>query len=500
MSQDKQLIRIIPCNRVEGDLKVHLQIEDGAVRDAWCSGTMYRGFENILKGRGPLDGLVITPRICGICTTAHLTAAARALDMICGVSVPGNAVRVRNIVLLTEMIQNDVRHALQLFMADFTRPAFQDHPLFREARRRYEPMKGESAIQTVAESRSLLEIIAILGGQWPHSSFMVPGGVVCLPSANDINQCRHLARHYRRWYETRVLGCSLAEWSEVTCRTDLKAWLAASCTHRNSDLGMFIRFARAAGLHKMGGGHGDFIGFGGLVIPHDSEVVGPGGAEELFSSGFYQDGNTSPLDHERITESIDCSWFTGYQAPRHPYEGLTQPYATGNESRQYTWAKAPRFDGLPAETGPLAQMLLAGDPLLTDLVREEGASVFARQLARMVRSARTLPALEGWLLELSRRKGLFYNDAPSLDEGKGVGLVDAPRGALGHWVVIENGRIASYQVITPTTWNASPRDQEGVRGPMEEALVGTLVRDPDDPVEAEIVIRSFDPCLVCTVH
>jgi uptake hydrogenase large subunit len=500
MPRDKKQIRIFPFNRVEGDLKVHLRIEDGVVRDAWCAGSMYRGFENIMKGRGPLDGLVITPRICGICTTAHLTAAARALDMVCGVRVPGNALRVRNVALLAEMIQNDVRHAVQLFMADFTRPGYEDHPLHGEARRRYEPMKGASALQAVSESRSLLEIIAILGGQWPHSSFMVPGGVVCLPSANDISQCRHLARHYRRWYEERVLGCSLERWSGVTSRAALKEWLAASGDHRKSELGFFIRFARTAGLHKIGGGRGHFIGFGGLVIPKDSEAAAPGRDGELFPPGFYRDGEAAPMDQKRITEAIDCSWFAGYRAPRHPFEGMTRPYAAGNENRQYTWAKAPRYDGLPAETGPLAQMLLAGDPLLTELIREEGPSVFARQLARIVRSSRTLPALETWLRELSRRQGLFYNDAPPLEQGRGFGLVEAPRGALGHWVVIDNGAIQSYQVITPTTWNASPRDRQGARGPMEEALVGTPVRDPDDPLEAELVVRSFDPCLVCTVH
>ncbi len=500
MPTEKKHIRIFPFNRVEGDLKVHLQIEDGAIRDAWCTGSMYRGFENILKGRGPLDGLVITPRICGICTTAHLAAAARALDMVCGVRIPGNALRIRNIALMAEMIQNDIRQAVQLFMADFTRPGFADHPLHKEARRRYEPMKGASVLQAVAESRSLLEIIAVLGGQWPHSSFMVPGGVVCLPSPNDISQCRHLARHYRRWYEERVLGCSLERWSEVTCRADLKAWLTASDAHRKSELGFFIRFARTAGLHKMGAGHPHFMGFGGLVIPRDSAVASLGRDGELFPPGFYSRGKIAPLDQKRITESIDCSWFTEYGPPRHPFDGVTQPYAAGNEKRQYSWAKAPRYDGLPAETGPLAQMLLAGDPLLTQLVREEGPSVFVRQLARMVRSCRTLPAMETWLRELSRNKGLFYNDAPDIERGKGFGLVEAPRGSLGHWVAVDNGRIQSYQVITPTTWNGSPRDGNGLRGPIEEALVGAPVRNPDDPLEAELIVRSFDPCLVCTVH
>ena len=208
-------IRVIPINRSEGDLEIHLEMQNDRVAEARSVGTMYRGFENLLKGRAPLDGLVITPRICGICSTAHLKAAVKALDMIADVRIPDDAVRVRNLTLMTEQIQNDLRHAFLLFTPDFTSPAYREHSLFEEAVKRYRPLKGETVVHTIRETKKLIEIIAILGGQWPHSSFMVPGGVVSVPGQNDISQCRSLLANFRRWYERRILGCSLARWAEV---------------------------------------------------------------------------------------------------------------------------------------------------------------------------------------------------------------------------------------------------------------------------------------------
>ncbi|MGD8942900.1 MAG: nickel-dependent hydrogenase large subunit, partial [Desulfobacterales bacterium] len=194
-------IHIFPVNRVEGDLEIRIEVENNRVSDAWSAGIMYRGFENLLIGRAVLDGLVLTPRICGICSTSHLNAAAKALDMFFNVEIPNNAVRIRNITLIAEKIQNDIRHAFMLFMADFTNRAYQKHSLFAEAVRRYNPLSGETTAATVRETKKILEIIAHLGGQWPHSSFMVPGGVVSVPKANDLAQCLFVIRNFRKWFE-----------------------------------------------------------------------------------------------------------------------------------------------------------------------------------------------------------------------------------------------------------------------------------------------------------
>ncbi len=496
----KQRIQVYPLNRVEGDLEIQVEFENNVVSEAYSAGTMYRGFENLLIGRAALDGLVLTPRICGICSTSHLKAAAKALDQLFGVRVPDNAKRIRNITLIVEHLQNDVRHAFVMFAADFANPAHAGHPLYDEAVRRYAPLKGETTIEAIRETQKIIAIIAILGGQWPHSSFMVPGGVVCMPSANDITQCLFLLKNFRKWFETRVLGCSLERWREVTSKGSLYAWLDEAESHAASELGFYIRFAASAGLAKLGKSHGNFISCGALDLPETTAVEGLGDSNRLLPSGFARNLDREGFDQAKITEEVAHSWFDDYTGGKHPFNGVTSPYATGHESGKYSWAKAPRYDGLPGETGPLAEMIVASDPLFVDLIQQDGPGVFTRQLARLVRPALLMPVVEQWLRETADCKEVFYRDHGQKENGEGFGLVEAPRGFLGHWIKIKNGKIERYQIITPSAWNASPRDSNGVRGPWEEALVGTEVKQLDNPVEIDHVIRSFDPCLVCTVH
>ncbi|MHC5035838.1 MAG: nickel-dependent hydrogenase large subunit [Planctomycetota bacterium] len=496
----KKIIRNIPLNRVEGDLEIRVEINDGVVTDAWSSGTMFRGFERILVGRGALDGLVITPRICGLCNLCHLTAASRALDQISGVSVPGNAVRVRNLVQMTEHIQSDIRHGFLMFLPDFTNPVYKDHPLYEEAVRRFTPFKGETVVATLQETKKALEMVAILGGQWPHTSFMVPGGIVSLPSETDLLDCRQVLAQYRRWYETRVLGCSLERWQDVRSTADLEAWLEEKASQRESDLGFYVRFARAAGLHTFGKGCGNFISYGAFDLPEGTEVVSLHRGTKFVPAGFTSKDQVQMFDQGKVAEHVSHSWFEPYEGGKHPFEGETKPYATGHEGERYSWCKAPRYDGKPAETGPLAEMVIGEHPLIMDLTRKEGPSVFVRELARLIRPAEVMPAMETWLKELQSDGSDFYRSPGEIQDGEGFGFTEAARGALGHWVRIREGKIAHYQIITPTAWNGSPRDSNGVRGPWEEALVGTPVRDIDNPVELGHVIRSYDACLVCTVH
>jgi hydrogenase large subunit len=497
---------IFPMNRVEGDLKMMLGLENGSIAEALCSGMMYRGFENLMIGRGPLDGLVITPRICGICTTAHLAAAAKALDMICHAEVPDNAVRVRNICLMTEMLQNDIRHSVLLFMADFSNTRYSGSSLFGEAVRRYAPLRGHASAAVIRESKKLIEIIAILGGQWPHSSFMVPGGVVSVPGMTDISNCRYLLNNFRKWYEKHFLGCSAERWAEIRSMSDMNLWLEESESHFNSDLGFFIRFSEQAGLDRIGKGCENFISFGALDMPEHTAVkplislINQNGKNTLLPAGFSCSYHVNPFEQKNIREDASYSWFSAPDEGRHPFEGITIPYATGSEDRRYSWAKSPRYEGLPAETGPLADMLIAGHPLLTDIVRNNGPSVFSRQLARMIRPAILIPFADMWLKEIADIREPFFQEYDMPESGDGYGLIQAPRGALGHWVRIRDSKIQSYQIITPTAWNASPKDSNDIRGPIEEALVGTYIGDTDNPIEAEHIVSSFDPCLVCTVH
>lgn len=490
----------IPLNRAEGDLEIRVEVEDGVIAEAWSSGTMYRGFEGMMQGRGARDGLVMTPRVCGICSLTHLTAAALALDVISGVAPPDNGRRLRNLALMVETMQSDVRQAILMFMVDFAnRDAYRDHPLGEEARHRYSPLAGRAAIEVIRESKRLMQVVAIIGGQWPHTSFMVPGGVTSIPEISKILQCRIIIDRFCSWYERSVLGCSIARWKEVRSVDDLYAWLLEKESHRDSEVGFFLRFARQADLDSYGKGPNRFLSYGNYPLPQETAVQGHGG--RLTGAGYAVGTTVFPFEASRITEDISHSWYEQGSGPLHPFDGRTKPYASGQSGRMYSWIKAPRYGGEAVETGPLAEMVIDGNPLFREMIEQNGPSVMVRELARLVRPAELLAPLSIWLNELlTGREGSFYHPVGTIPDGEGAGMIQAARGALGHWVKVEDEKIVHYQIITPSAWNGSPRDGQGVRGAWEEALIGTPIKDTENPVEAGHVVRSFDPCLVCAVH
>lgn len=490
----------IPLNRAEGDLEIQVEVSNGVIVDAWSSGTMFRGFENIMKGRGALDGLVLTPRICGICSLTHLTAAVEALDGITGVRPPDNAQRLRNLALMVETVQSDIRHGVLMFMVDFAnQKAYRDHPLVEEAVQRYAPLAGKATIQTIRETKRLLEVVAIIGGQWPHTSFMVPGGVTSNLDVSEILQCRMNVGHFRNWYERSILGCSIERWQGVTTAEELDHWLEEETAHRESEVGFFLRFGRLAGLDSIGRGHNRFLSYGNFPLPQETAVPGTNG--RLTAAGFAKAIDIDAFEQEKIHEDISHAWYEGAGEAAHPFAGETRPYASGEGGGLYSWIKAPRYDGLAVETGPLAERIMDKDPLFHDLIRLHGPNVLVRELARLTRPATLLPVMMTWLQELQDNRGAaFYHKVETIPDGEGAGLIQAARGALGHWVKVVDEKISHYQIITPSSWHGSPRDNAGNRGAWEEALIGTPIRDESNPVEAGHVVRSFDPCLVCAVH
>ena len=490
----------IPLNRAEGDLEIRVEVKDGVITEAWSAGTMYRGFEGMMQGRGARDGLVMTPRVCGICSLTHLTAAALALDAISGVAPPDNGRRLRNLALMVETIQSDIRQAVLMFMVDFAnRDAYRDHPLGEEAHHRYSPLAGRAAIEVIRESKRLLQVVAIIGGQWPHTSFMVPGGVTSIPEISKILQCRIIIDRFRSWYERSVLGCSIARWQEIRGVDDLYAWLLEKESHRDSEVGFFLRFARKADLDSYGKGPNRFLSYGNYPLPAATAVQGRG--ERLTCAGYAVGTAVFPFEPSRIAEDVSHSWYEQGSDPLHPFDGRTKPYASGQSGPLYSWIKAPRYGGESVETGPLAEMVIDGNPLFREMIEQNGPSVMARELARLVRPAGLLAPLSIWLDELlTGREESFYHPVGTIPDGEGAGMIQAARGALGHWVKVEDEKIVHYQIITPSAWNGSPRDGRGGRGAWEEALIGTPVKDTLNPVEAGHVIRSFDPCLVCAVH
>lgn len=480
----------IPLNRVEGDLEVKVTIDNGVVTDAWMIGTMYRGIEKMMAGRAALDGLVITPRICGICSTSHLLAAARALENISDFTTSYNGRLIRHLVLGAEKLQSDVRHVILMFAADLANKRYKSKSLYEEAVRRYQPYNGKSVIEVIQASKKIPEIIAILGGQWPHSSFIVPGGITSGPSGADLRQCKMILDEFRRWYETQVLGCPIEEWLQITTSEQLDNWLEHE-NHANSDLGFLIRCGREYGLDTLGVGHNSYL----AVPEHCLPGISTGGA---VSGGVVINGKVQKFSQKDISEQIRYSYYVDTGKGGHPMDTATRP-ATPNGSSKYSWCKAPRYDGQSVETGPLAELLTNEDPLFKELANQGGSSALIREIARLTRPARLIPLMKGGFDDIDG-KAPYYRSPGEYVEGEGFGLVQAPRGILGHWMQISDGRIEHYQIISPTTWNASPRDDDDVCGPIEEALIGTPVQDVQNPVEVGHVVRSFDLCMVCSVH
>ncbi len=495
MSVEKKLN--VPINRVEGDLDLNIVVKDGVITDAESCGTLYRGFERIVVGRKPYDSLVITPRICGICSTAHLVTATESLEMVAEIEPPPNAVALRNIALMVEQVQSDVRHSILTFAPDFTDPAYHNRSFHEEAVKRYTPFKGDSVISTISETAELLDCLVILGGQWPHSSFIIPGGLTSVPTFHDICQCGIAVKRFRYWYEKRILGCSIKRWSDVKSLNDLESWLDESRAHAESDLGFFIRAARKTGLDKIGKGCSTFINFGNFRIP-DGSVLYNGRNTKLIPSCVIKDGKRYSFDQSQITESVTHSWYKNYSGGLHPFNGSTAP-DKNSDNGAYSWVKAPRYSGFPAETGPLGEMLARATPLFADILDKEGVHAFARQLARMVRPTLLLPVMEKWLSEIKLDQD-FYIPQARITDGEGYAMIHGTRGALGHWISLEDDKIRKYQIITPTTWNGSPKDSGHVHGPWEQAVIGTEIHDETDIIKVQHIIRSFDPCLVCAVH
>jgi len=511
-------LNVSPLGQVEGDLDVRVTITDGVVTDAWTEAAMFRGFEIILRGKDPQAGLIMTPRICGICGGSHLYKACYALDTAWGTYVPPNATRVRNLGQITETLQSVPRYFYAIMGPDLTAAQYAGAPAYEEAARRFAPYVGSSYQKGVTLSQLPVEVYAIFGGQWPHSSFMIPGGVMCAPTLSDVTRSHAILDHWaREWLEADWLGCSVDRYLQIKTWEDFLAWCDENESQHNSDLAFFTRWAQQIGLDKFGAGYGNFLATGTFLNPelYTNPTVEGRNAALMSRSGIYADGEYFDFDHLRVTEDITHSFFRG-TGSLHPWEGLTDPIdpEEGRKQGKYTWAKSPRYDVpgkgyVPLEVGPLARQVMANrpgaeahqdyDPFVADMIAKAGVSVLTRVLARMHEEAKYFTYAKKWLSEIDLHDD-FYAKPAEPRSGKGFGSTEAARGALSDWIVIEDGKIANYQVITPTAWNIGPRDGSENHGPMEQAFIGAPVENPDFPVELAQVAHSYDSCLVCTVH
>ena len=479
-----------PFNRVEGDLEVRLEITDGRVSTARVVAPMYRGFEQILLGRDPHDALVIAPRICGICSVSQSVAAARALADLAGLAVPPNGVIATNLMLACENLADHLTHFYLFFMPDFTRPVYADRPWHAEALRRFEAGTGEHACAAIAARQRWFTLVGTLGGKWPHTHSVQPGGSSRAIEPAERLRLRAKLREFRAFLEKTLYGAPLEVVAALSDEAALHAWCAQA--PQRGDLRLFVEIATDLGLDALGPGPGRYLSYGAFQQPE---------GEPRFARGVWdaQSGQCSAVDPGEITEDVSHTRLAGDpQRPRHPRDGWTEPLP--DRPGAYTWNKAPRLAGHVLETGAIARQVVDAQPLVRDAVARCGGTVYTRVLARLLEIARVVPQMESWLGAL-RHGEPYCVSRPLPSEGSGVGLAEAARGSLGHWLTLRDGRIANYQIIAPTSWNFSPRDASGTPGALEAALEGAPVRPGETtPVAVQHIVRSFDPCMVCTVH
>ncbi len=501
------LIVIDPITRIEGHMKVEAVVDGGQVKDARCCGTLFRGFEQILPGRHPLDAVRLTQRVCGVCPTAHATASALCLDEALGVTgkIPPNGRLVRNLILGCNYLQSHILHFFALAALDYVDvAALADYegdeselkavrafiargelaPFFPRYEGDYRHDKGENValvrnyLKALAIRRLTHEMLCVFGGKMPHNIGIVPGGVTSDVTADKVATFAGKLVEVKAFIEDAYIPSVL---------------MVASRYGDHFDIGAGCRRYLSYGVFDLEDQAGD-----ALKRPR------------LLPSGLLDAaGKGSEVDPAKIYEHVKHSRY-GDACAAPPAEGLTVP--DPQKDGAYTWIKAPRYDGAPAEVGPLARALVAYasgqatvkadvDAALSaaGLKAEKLSSVLGRHLARALEARWVCDAMGDWLEQLKPGEPAAAElEIP--DEGQGAGMTCAPRGALGHWIQIKGGKIDRYQLVVPTTWNASPRDAEGVPGPIEQALIGAPVRDRENPFEVVRIVRSFDPCLACAVH
>ncbi|MBS3814304.1 nickel-dependent hydrogenase large subunit [Candidatus Bipolaricaulota bacterium] len=501
-------ISIDPITRIEGHLKIDLDIDSGEVKSARSSGTLFRGLEEVLSGRDPRDASRITQRVCGVCPAAHAVASTLALDDAFGIQdkIPANGRIIRNLILGGNFIQSDVLHFYHLSALDYLNPedlkGLESHnsgvkdlqtylestdgaPFTPEYSGDYrlgaeisEALAGDY-LQALEIRKKAHQLIAIFGGKMPHNMGTVPGGTTNKPDIDSITKFRSRLGEIKEFVNNRYLP-----------------GIVELAKGYNDYFGV-------------GQGVSNFIEYGGFYLE------GFAGSHKQTSKGLeggvISDGSDSVKDYDlsQITEEVHHSWYKE-EGQGHPSKAKTLPEADKEDA--YSWVKAPRYEGKPHEVGPTARMMinyLKGNELVerelgramdkVGIELDQLPSVMGRHLARAVECKCVIELMEDWVENLEPGKpSCAEYEMP--ESGRGVGLTAAPRGTLGHWIEVAEGQIKNYQLVVPTTWNASPRDEGGKPGPIEQSLLGTNIQDPENPLEAARVVRSFDPCMACAVH
>ena len=552
---EKKRISIDPITRIEGHLRIDCEIENGVVTNAWSSGTMWRGMENIVKGSDPRDAWMIMQRICGVCTTVHAIISVRAVEDALGAKVPVNAQYIRNMILSAHSMHDHIVHFYQLSAMDWVDITA---ALNADPDKAAEMLKGVSTwglnsanefrnvqnkIKSLVESgqlgifangyfghpamklppevnliavahylqalecqRDCNRIVALLGGKTPHIQNLAIGGV-----ANPINLDSQSVLNLERLMFVKSCIDRLNDFVTQVYRVD--AAIIAAYYPEWLNLGKTSGNYLSVPEYPIDGDNSKFVLTGGYIENFDISTFRPitQQKDEFVVKG--------------IKESGKHAWYEDDE-PLEPWAGLTRPKYTGwQDEGKYSWVKAPSFYGKVVEVGPLAYLMcnlanenkdtlhhfnhikelyekLSGNTLSVDHLH----STLGRIIARTVHCCVLNNILEQqWKLLVDNigtgdTVAYLKTDIPQAGEFKGVGFGEVPRGMLSHWVVVKNGKIENYQAVVPSTWNAGPRNQNDEMGPYELSIIGTPVADPTKPLEVVRTIHSFDPCMSCAVH
>jgi len=547
-------ITIDPVTRIEGHLRIDAEVDGGVVRKAWSSGQMFRGIERILQGRDPREAWLFTQRFCGVCTTVHAIASVRAVENALQLEVPLNAQYIRNLILSAHAMHDHIVHFYHLSALDWvdvTSALKGDPGKTAQLAESLSTWKGNSKMQFTAvrdklkgfvdsgqlgifqngywghpamklspevnllavshylealeQQRKINQVVAILGGKTPNIQNLAVGGV-----ANAINLDNQATLNMEKLFRVKDIIDEIQDFIQQVYFVDVCAIGAMYADWLGHGKGVTNYLSVPDLPLDTKGTQFDFPG--GVIMNADLAKV-----EEIKT---FQE----PLFRENVTESIARAWYDGNWS-KHPFEEETEPkYTKFEDDGKYSWVKAPRFKGNPMQVGPLAQVLsgialghkptvkwatktleTAGGIANTKLTPAVLHSTLGRHAARMIRTQVIAElAQKHWnLLVNNIAKGdtaIFNEPVFPKGEQRGFGFHEAPRGTLSHWVVIQDGKIANYQAVVPSTWNAGPRDEKDQPGPYEASLVGNPVADATRPLELIRTVHSFDPCLACAIH
>jgi hydrogenase large subunit len=451
-------ISVNPITRISGFMDIEVRVENNKVVDAKSSGLLFRGFEKMLFGRAPLDAIYFTERICGICSTAHSVASTLALEDALQVFPKENDKMLRDIIHGWEFIQNHIRHFYLYTLPDFVvTPDIQpvssagnyDLRLPEVLNKRI----SQSYLEAVKYSRLAHQGLAVLGGKAPHNHGIFVGGVTEKLDASKLIHLKYLASEIKNFIVNRMI----------------------------EDVYIIADYYKD--YYAMGQGYGNLMSFGVYDTYNEKEI-------SYVQPSVLLEGQIKPFNPMKITESIYNAWYSGETVQDNPFDDKAEPDM--DKTPAYSWVKSPRYEGSPMEVGPLARMILSGN-------YANRVSMMDRTIARVLEAKKIIEIIEG-LLQSTSFEELGQRPYEIPDTARGGGLIDTTRGALGHWVSIEGKRINHYNIITPSAWNCSPTDSMGIKGVVEQALIGTEIQNLEQPVEIGRIVRSFDPCISCATH